>query len=133
MVRLQPGDTIRIHPPKYSQQWGPATVDKQVGVRSYQVITDGGRVYRRNRRHLRLTAEVPKQFLPDMEISSSDPGPLPLTKVEQVPPVAESTPQEMVKPQTTPNPQADDVTSPERCSARRRIIRRPAYLSDYEC
>ena len=40
---------------------GAPFVDKQVGVRSYQVITDDGRVYRRNRRHLRLTAEVPQQ------------------------------------------------------------------------
>ena len=99
-----------MHPPKYSQQWTPATVDKQVGVRSYQVITDDGRVYRRNGRHLRLTDEAPKQSPPDVEICSSDPGPLPLTKVDQVPPVAESTPQEVAKPQTTPNLQADDVT-----------------------
>ena len=46
---LEPVNTVRIHPPKYSQQWTPATVDKQVGVCSYQVITDDGRVYRRNR------------------------------------------------------------------------------------
>ena len=46
---LEPGNTIRIHPPKYSQQWTPATVNKQVGVCSYQVITDEGRMYRRNR------------------------------------------------------------------------------------
>ena len=130
---LEPGNTVRIHPPKYSQQWTPATVDKQVGVRSYQVITDDGRVYRRNRRHLRLTAEAPKQSPRDVEICSSDPGPVPLTKVDQVPPVAESTPQEVAKPQTIPNPQTDDVTSPERFSARGRVLRRPAYLSNYEC
>ena len=105
---LEPGNTVRIHPPKYSQQWTPATVDKQVGVRSYQGITDDGRVYRRDRRHLRLTAEVPKQSPADVAICSSDPGPLPLTKVDQVTPVWESTPQEVAKPQTTPNPQADD-------------------------
>ena len=65
---LEPGNTIRIHPPKYSQQRTPATVDKQVGVRSYQVITDDRRVYRRNCRHLCLTAEAPKQSPCDMEI-----------------------------------------------------------------
>ena len=90
-------------------------------------------MYRRNRRHLRLTAEAPKQSPRDVEICSSDPGPLPLTKVDQVPPVAESTPQEATKPQTSPDPQTDDVTSPERFSARGRVLRRPAYLSDYEC
>ena len=83
--------------------------------------------------NLCLTAEAPKQSPPDVEICSSDPGPLPLTKVEQVPPVAESMPQEVAKLQTTPNPQADDVTSPERFGAWGRVLRRPAYLSDYEC
>ena len=85
------------------------------------------------RRHLRLTAEAPKQSPPDVEICSSDPGPLPLTKVDQVPPAAESTPHEAAKPETTPNPQAGDVTSSERFSARGRVLRRPAYLGDYEC
>ena len=130
---LEPGSTVRIHPPKYSHQWTQATVDKQVGVRSYQVISDDGRVYRRNHRHLCLTAEVPKQSPPDVEVSSSDPCPLPLTKVEQVPPVAESMPQDVVKPQAAPGPPADDTSSSERCSTRGRVLRRPAYLSDYAC
>ena len=130
---LDPGSTVRIHPPKYSQRWTQATVDKQVGVRSYQVITDDGRVYRRNGRHLRLTAEVPKQSSPDLEIPSSDPDSLPFTKVGQVPAIADSRPQEVVKPQAAPGPQADEVTSPERCSSRARVLRRPAYLSDYAC
>ncbi|PFX26091.1 Uromodulin [Stylophora pistillata] len=127
------GSTVRINPPKYKQQWTQATVEEQVGVRSYQVTTDDGRVYRRNRRHLRLTAELPKQSPLDTEIPSSDRGPLPLTKVEQVPPVVESKPQEVFKPQATPNPPADDVSCPERCSARGRVLRRPAYLHDYTC
>ena len=46
---LESGSTVRIHPPKYSHQWTQATVDKQVGVHSYQVISDDRRLYRRNR------------------------------------------------------------------------------------
>ena len=68
---LKPGSTIRIQSPKYSHQWTQAMVDKQVGVHSYQVITNDRRVFRRNCQHLHLTAEVPKQSLPDIEISSS--------------------------------------------------------------
>ena len=45
---LEPGNTIGIHPPKHSHQWTQASVDKQVGVRSYQVISVDGRVYCRN-------------------------------------------------------------------------------------
>jgi len=76
---LEPRSTIRIHPPKYSHQWTQATVDKQVGVRSYQVVSNDRRVYHRNRPHLRLSTEVPKQSPPDIEVSRSHPGPLPLT------------------------------------------------------
>ena len=47
---LEPGSTVRIHPPKYGHQWTQATVDKQVGVHSYQVTSDDRRVFRRNRR-----------------------------------------------------------------------------------
>ena len=123
---------VSIHP-KYSHQWTQATVDKQVGVRSYQVTSDDRRVYRRNRRHQRLTVEVPKQSPPDIDLTSSDPGPLPLTKVEHVPTVAESMPQEVVKPQAVPGPPPDDISSPERCSTQERVLRRPAYLNDYAC
>ena len=87
---LEPESTVSIHPPKYNQQWTHATVDKLFGARSYQVITNDGRVHRRNR----LTAEAPKQSPLDMEISSSDPGSRPWTKLEEIPPVAESMPQE---------------------------------------
>ena len=60
-----------------------------------------------------------------MEIPSSNPGSLLLTKVEQVLPVADSMPQEVVKPQAAPSPQADEVTSPERFSSWGRVLRRP--------
>jgi len=73
-----------------------------------------------------LTAEVLKQSL-DIEISSPDSGP------EQIPPVAESVPQEVVKPQAEPSPPADNIISPERYNTRGRVLRRPAYLTDYAC
>jgi len=37
LLSLEPGSTVRKHPPKNSHQWTQGTVDKQVGVRSYQV------------------------------------------------------------------------------------------------
>ena len=40
-----------------SKVWAKATVDKEVDIRSYQVRTEDGRTYRRDRRHLRLTKE----------------------------------------------------------------------------
>ena len=40
-----------------SNKWVKATVNNQVDIRSYQIRTEDGRVFRRNRRHLRT---VPK-------------------------------------------------------------------------
>ena len=54
--------------------------------------------------HKPLEAMFKKTLLNTPKTNSSDPGPLPLTKVEQVPPVAESMPQEVVKPQATTKP-----------------------------
>ena len=62
---FESGDTLRIHPPKYGQRSTQATVAKQVSVRSYQVVIDDGRVYRRSRRHLCLAPEASRPLPPD--------------------------------------------------------------------
>ena len=48
---------VRVKPDRDSKRWAKATVDKEIDIRSYQVRTEDGRSYRRNRRHLRLTKE----------------------------------------------------------------------------
>ena len=58
---LQPGDVVRIQPPRgigRRKPWTKARVGKKVDIRSYEVRTEDGRVLRRNRRHLRLTKEA---------------------------------------------------------------------------
>ena len=40
-----------------SKEWTKAAVDKEVDVKSYQVRTEDGHMYRRNRRHLKHTRE----------------------------------------------------------------------------
>lgn len=50
---LHPGDRGRIHPQRSQlgkkKEWTPAKVEGIVDIRSYQVRTEDGRVYRRNR------------------------------------------------------------------------------------
>ena len=78
---LEKGDVVRIQPTgiKKGQRWTQATVEGPAGVRSYQVTTEDGRVYRRNRRHLRLSAETPRPPLSDADTDNPEPGPfLPL-------------------------------------------------------
>ena len=57
LSKLEPGVVVCVKPDRDSKRWAKATVDKEVDIRSYQVRTEDGRTYRRNRRHLRLTKE----------------------------------------------------------------------------
>jgi len=56
---LTDGQTVRIQPVKHHGQWEKATVIKKVDARSYLVKVANGRVYRRNRKHLRQSKEAP--------------------------------------------------------------------------
>jgi len=58
LSELQTGQTVRIQPNGYRDQWKAARVIKKVGTRSYLVKTANGQVYRRNRKHLRCTTET---------------------------------------------------------------------------
>jgi hypothetical protein len=58
LVPLEPGDSVRIKPSAGRKRWVKAEVDSQVNIRSYNVTTEQGQTYRRNRRHLRLTPEA---------------------------------------------------------------------------
>ena len=44
---------MRVKPTDRSGRWYKARVEKQVDVRSYDVRNEDGRVFRRNRKHLR--------------------------------------------------------------------------------
>ena len=79
---------MRVKPD--SKEWTKAAVDKEVDIRSYQVLTDDGRIYRRNRRHLKHTREPfltapflgfsanlsqqqqPERVIPNGDVSVSD-------------------------------------------------------------
>ncbi|XP_062588755.1 uncharacterized protein K02A2.6-like [Saccostrea cucullata] len=65
MQKLHAGDTVRIRPFGREKSWTKAQVRDQVDIRSYEVRTEDGRVYRRNRKHLRLSREpFSKEDLP---------------------------------------------------------------------
>ena len=68
LEELNPGDTVRIQPQKSQfkkKDWTRATVEGKVNIRSYQVRTEDGRAYRRNRRHLRRTQETVQKDNPE--------------------------------------------------------------------
>jgi hypothetical protein len=57
LEELRSGDAVRFRAPR-SNKWIKATVDSQIDVRSYRIRTETGKVYRRNRKQLRKSAEV---------------------------------------------------------------------------
>ena len=58
LASLKVGEVVRIKPFGYSNRWIKARVEGQADIRSYNVRTEDGRLYRRNRKHLRRTAET---------------------------------------------------------------------------
>lgn len=66
LVELKPGQMVKFRPPG-SKKWISARVDRQVDVRSYNICTEDGRRFRRNRRQLRDTAEREVQYQPSTE------------------------------------------------------------------
>ena len=65
---LQTGEVIRVAPKPGDRErkWFRAQVEDQVDIHSYEVRTEDGRLYRRNRRHLRQAKEP---FVQTSEIS----------------------------------------------------------------
>ena len=59
LENLKIGDVVRIKPQRYNSRWIKARVERKADVRSYEVRTEDGAVFRRNRRHLRKTQESP--------------------------------------------------------------------------
>ena len=48
---------MRVKPTDRSGRWFKARVEQQVDVRSYEIRTEDGKIFRRNRRHLRNSKE----------------------------------------------------------------------------
>lgn len=132
---LEEGDTVRIKPHKREKKWRKATVRNEVGTRSYQVTTENGRTYRRNRRHLFLTPEMassPRE--PPNEVHIPEADQLSASIETTMPQVesAESPAALTLEPQpTVASPR--HLQTPTRYSSRGRELRKPVYLKDYTC
>ena len=58
LAELKSGDTVLLIPPRsLTGESVKARVNNSVGTRSYEVVTEDGARYRRNRRHLRKTRD----------------------------------------------------------------------------
>lgn len=79
---LRKGDTVRVKPIKNPKEpWLKATVQDQVNLRSYKVVTDDGSTLRRNRKHLKVTPQMNEQTEPSS--TPQLPNPSTLESVQQ--------------------------------------------------
>ena len=115
---LRNGDVVRValDPNGKDKKWTKAEVKKEVSPRSYKVETNAGIVYRRNRRHIRVTGETK----PTPELLADIPD-----DIEETADVQAQA--EILNHDTAPEDEQTEMTL--RRSAR--ISRPPSYLKDY--
>ena len=115
---LSEGDVVRMKPFKLgAKSWPKAQVTARLDERSYTVEADNGAVYRRNRQHLKKTAEPPSLPSQPDAVSQPDTPNLPIPPAGQIDKSLESTPGVSGTPRQRPQ----------------RDRRPPAYLKDYVC
>ena len=144
---LQEGDVVRVRPLNRRSKWFKARVDQHVDVRSYNVRTEDGRLYRRNRSHL---YKVPERYQPNHDeelvltkLSTPEhpegacqlPSASPVLRLPSVSPTPRMPHVSDVQPPTNGLPtdaQPREVTDPAPVTTRSgRIVRKPAYLKDF--
>ncbi|XP_035700303.1 uncharacterized protein K02A2.6-like [Branchiostoma floridae] len=122
LPRLSIGDTVRCQPHgTNTNRWKKGTVVAEVGNRSFEVETEDGGVYRRNRRHLRKTPETPPATV---GTDDADQGDAPEPTVNDEPTTTTTTPpaETAVK---------DDTAGQQMTTRSGRAVRPPVHLKDY--
>ena len=124
---LRPGDTVRIQPMGYQKEWRSATVQREVSPRSYEVVDEQQGMYRRNRRQLRRTSELPPspQVPDDIQVSSESVADQQWNVQEPATEIASS----QDEPPASETREVLIPTEPRRSSRARKS---PAYLKDYD-
>ena len=140
LIPLQVGDIVRVKPTS-GEKWFKAKVEYQVNERSYEVRTENGAVYRRNRRHLR---KVQESFIPQHEDTAADPPvnceqeqdnqPQPQQRsnnTEPTPQLSVADEENTEDQQAQLSPSSSDAGTGHYVTASGRIVRKPSALKDF--
>ena len=146
MEELNPGNLARIQPQQSKlrkrKDWKLARVEGKADIRSYQVRTEDGRVYRRNRRHLRRTGETPcdrslEEVLPPRPNPSSPSPSCNVPKSSTTPGTSQSQKLQPAAVQRTPvkqpvpsAPSKQETAPPVMATRSGRAIRPPTRFAD---
>ncbi|XP_055956537.1 uncharacterized protein LOC130012497 [Patella vulgata] len=134
---LKTGDIVRVKPVGSDKRWVKAQVENQVDVRSYDIRTDG-RTYRRNRRHLRKTSDLPCVEKPNFQHTPTRtvpelacaryPNNLSETGNSNKLPIVSRSP---VKSKNSTVKQTEGVSPKPTTRVSGRTVKKPNYLKDY--
>ena len=139
---LLKGEIVRLapQPGNRSQKWFKAVVQDQTDVRSYNVRTEDGRMFRRNRKHLRSSKEP---FYP-LERNEPEISPSPQPQIATSASSQDSCATEFhLQEPSTETVQPDESSKPEvvvsdkpqpgqhRITRAGRVSKPPSYLKDY--
>ena len=134
LLPLAKGETVRLQPLKNRKEpWKKATVQEEVNVRSYNVLTEDGSILRRNRRHLKVTKEQPMQPQTDQ-----------MPQDNNTPAAQETATSPFNSSQTAPSPETpvklpagDSALTKEPAGVKQtrsgRVVKTPLYLKDNVC
>ena len=137
---LTGGDVVGIRPTGNEKAWKKALVEDQVDVRSYNVRTEDGPIFRRNRRHLRFSREPFYQDPATEAFEPADTRQQPHVHTEpnqpqNSEPAISEVPQQPEQPVLSPvpvQPPQPAVQSPKSVVKTRsdRVIKKPQRFSD---
>ena len=117
-----------------SKVWQKAQIQKQVCIRSYQIITEDGREYRRNRQHLSKSAEPFINIPQTVSIPAQDLQPTPQHSAAETVLQRNDPPQQNTSQAHANNDRAvSSPPNPKTTTLRRsnRIRETPKYLEHY--
>ena len=127
---------MKLQPLKSRKEpWKKATVQEEVNVRSYNVLTEDGFILRRNRRHLKATKEQQMQKQTDQMLQDNN---TPAAQEAATSPFNSSQKPPSRSPETPvklPAAYSALTTQPAGVKQTRsgRVVKTPLYLKDYVC
>ncbi|XP_028419155.1 uncharacterized protein K02A2.6-like [Dendronephthya gigantea] len=139
LPELSHGDVVRMKPFRMGKKkWDKAVVTARLDERSYTVKTPEGNSYRRNRSHLKKSAEMPikEEVSSEDEWSQANEESTEEEVTQSTTPLKEK-PTESLSPAKSPRPVAAEQDSqrqaacPVRITRPQRTRRAPEYLKDY--
>ena len=125
---LERGDIVRLEPLRNAkEQWKKATVQEEVNVRSYSVLTEDCSILRRNRRHLKATKEQPIQPQTDQMQEKSNTETSSHSSPQK--PSAPQTPMKLAAAELAPT----SLPTGAKQTRSGRVVKAPLYLKDCAC